>query len=563
MSTTVSHDTESADTDPARHSGPTPAGAYRQSLIEGLSRVAVVVEEHRSRSPLLIEDRRERRGGEPRGRPAGETATHRQSRSLGNLRPNSAPTLDIIVRQQVSAVIERVRIAYGFLDPPDESPANIDAHALALSDRLGHAFKHELRTGLKVLLIALVLGGGWAVLVPISGAVVVPGNLVTETNIKKVQHPTGGIVAQILVHDGVHVKQGDMLARLDETTARTNNQLVSQQLDQTRARIARLLAERDGLDEPQFPTELTSRGKNEDVARLLASEKSLFKARAAARQSHKELLRTRITQLGEEIGGIKSQIKSKEEQLTLISSELTGVQSLFEKHLVPLTRLTNLQREAARIEGERGQLTSALAETQSKIGEAELQILQLDKDFRTEVTKDLREAQDKESDLAEKSVAARDQLNRINIRAPTAGVVQQMSIHTVGGVVGPGEVLMSIVPDADGLQIEARLPPNDIDQVYLGQKTVVRLSAFNQRTTPQLAGVVSYVSADASQDQHTNASYYTVRVTLPEEEHRRLGDLQLVSGMPAEVFLQTGSRTMLSYLFKPITDQLQRMFRER
>src|SRR5262245_8231489 len=228
-----------------------------------------------------------------------------------------------------------------------------------------------------------------------------------------------------------------------------------------------------------------------------------------------------------------------------------------------MMRLTSLQRDMARLEGERGQITSAIAEAKSKISETEIQLLRLDQDFRAEAVKDLREAQDKEAELVERTVAANDLLQRIDIRAPTAGLVHELGVHTIGGVIAPGEMIMEIVPDADELVIEARLPPQDIDQVHPGQTTHVRFSAFNQRTTPQLAGLVSYVSADLSHDKQTNATYYTVKVTLPAKERRRAGGLQLISGMPAEVFLQTGSRTMLSYLFKPIADQLARMFNER
>jgi HlyD family secretion protein len=230
---------------------------------------------------------------------------------------------------------------------------------------------------------------------------------------------------------------------------------------------------------------------------------------------------------------------------------------------VPLTRLTALQREAAQLDGERSQLKSSIAETRSKISQAELQIVKIDQDLRSDVMKELREAQDKESELTQKVVAARDQLNRVEIRSPTSGVVHQLTVHTIGGVVAAGEVIMEIVPDSDDLQIEAKLPPVDIDHVHLGQDALVRFSAFNQRTTPQLHGKVSYVSADLTQDaQSKSTSYYTIRVKLTAEELRRLGNLQLVSGMPAELFLQTGSRTMMSYLLKPITDQLKRTFSE-
>jgi HlyD family secretion protein len=400
-------------------------------------------------------------------------------------------------------------------------------------------------------------------LVPLSGAVAVTGSLVVQSSTKKVQHPSGGIVAQIPVHDGMHVNAGDLVLRLDETQARASLQVITSQLDEIMVRIARLEAERDGLDEPRLPPALAERSGDQALGARFASEESLFKARATSRQNQKELLQSRVAQLEEQIEGLEAQIKSNASQRELIAGELEGVQGLFEKRLAPITRLNALQRDSARLEGERGQLQSTIAETKSKIGEAQLQMIRIDRDFRADVIKDLREAEGKEAELAERRVAAQDQLNRIDIRAPTAGIVHQLAVHTLGGVIRAGDVVMEIVPDADELQVEARLPPKDIDQVKVGQTTLVRFSAFDQRTTPQLSGVVSYVSADLSHEQQGDTSYYTVRVTLPEEEHRRLAGLRLVSGMPAEIFVQTGSRTMTSYLLKPVTDQLRRAFNER
>lgn len=438
---------------------------------------------------------------------------------------------------------------------------NVAGESLAL--RTGRAFEHELRTGLRVLLSVGLVAGGLAALMPMAGAVVVPGNLVVQSNVKAIQHPTGGVVAEIPVHNGQRVGAGDLLLRLDATQAQASLQMVSKQLDEVRARIARLVAERDGAAQLEVPPEFSARSDEATVRTLLASEQQLFKARANARRSQTDLLQSRVSQLGEEIAGLNAQVDSKSKQLELIAGELTGVQDLYDKHLVPLTRLTTLQRESARIEGERGQLTSAIAETKSKIGEAQLQIVRLDQDFRTDVVKELGENQAKEAELVERGVAARDQLERIEIRAPNSGVIHQLSAHTIGGVIRAGDTIMEVVPDLDDLQIEARLQPNDIDQVRMGQRAFIRFSAFNQRVTPQLNGQVSYVSADTSRDQQTNAPYFTVRVTLPEEERRRLVGQQLVSGMPAEIFMQTGSRTMMSYLLKPITDQLQRAFVER
>jgi HlyD family secretion protein len=436
--------------------------------------------------------------------------------------------------------------------------AQIDAD---LCGHLRHGFEAELRTGIRVLVLGVGLAGGWAVAVPLSAAVTVAGTLVVETDVKKIQHPVGGVVAQIPAYDGMRVKAGDLLVRLDETQVRTNRQVISNQLDQIRARMARLIAERDGTDEPKLPEDSPTAAPESE--RLFSSERALFRARFGARQNQKQLLQSNISQLGDEITGLEAQIRSKAAQLALISGELTGVQTLYDKQLVPLARLTALQRQAAQLDGERSQLTSAIAETRSKISQAQLQIVKIDQDLRSEVMKDLREAQDKESELSQRVVAAQDQLDRIEIRAPTAGVVHQLAVHTIGGVISAGQVIMEIVPDSDGLQIEAKLLPVDIDQVRVGQTALVRFSAFNQRTTPQVGGLVSYVAADLTQEAQTRNAYYTIRVTLPGEELRRLGNLQLVSGMPAEVFLQTGSRTMMSYLLKPITDQLQRTFSER
>ncbi|SDR60378.1 HlyD family secretion protein [Rhizobiales bacterium GAS113] len=468
-----------------------------------------------------------------------------------------------VVNRAIHAGLGRLRSSYRFLVSGNGGSLAADTQEIVLVARLKRAFEDELRTGLRVLVAGMGIVGGWAVLVPLSAAVVVAGTLVAASNVKKVQHPNGGIVAEIFAHDGMLVKEGDLLVRLDETQVRTNLEVVTKQLDEVRVRVARLTAERDGMDAPKLPQELASRLGNKDVEQLFSSEKSLFEARASARQSQKELLRGQIGQLGQQISGLDAQIRSKAAQLRLITGELEGIQSLYDKHLVPLTRLTALQREAARLDGERGQLVSTIAETQAKISGAELQIVRIDQEFRAEVTKDLRESQDKEAELAERSVAAQDQLNRIIIRAPSSGVVHELSAHTIGGVIGPAEVIMVIVPDLDDLQIEARLSPNDIDQVRIGQKAIVRFPAFNQRTTPQLSGTVSYVSADLSHDQQTHAAYYTVKAILSREELERLGDLQLVSGMPAELFLETGSRTMMSYLLKPITDQLRRTFNQR
>jgi HlyD family secretion protein len=449
-----------------------------------------------------------------------------------------------------------------FVMDRDGAPPPADGDdSLLIRTRWG--FEHELRVGLRILIIALVLGGGWLAFVPIAGAVVVPGSLVVQSNVKQIQHPTGGVVAEIKAQNGARVEAGDLLVRLDATQAKASLQVLTKQLDEMRARMARLAAERDGKPQIEFPAELLTRAGEDNVMSLLASEEQLFRARSSTRQSQKDLLNSQMAQLSQEISGLDAQVDSKAKQLDLIQGEQSGVQDLYDKRLVPLTRLTSLQRDAARIDGERGQLVSSIAETKAKIDTSKLQMLRVDQDFRAEVVKDLNEAQGKEAELVERGIAARDQLDRIEIRAPTSGTVNQLSIHTIGGVIKAGETIMEIVPDTDDLQIEARVDPKDIDHVRTGQTAFVRLTAFNQRTTPQLKGSVSYVSADTGHDQQSNKPFYTVRIVLPEEERRRLSGQQLVPGMPSEVSMQTGSRTMLSYLSEPITDQLRRAFVEQ
>jgi membrane fusion protein, type I secretion system len=481
--------------------------------------------------------------------------------------PDAASSRPDKAETRVGEVIERCRAGLTtgvrfLLHSGDPAPA-IDGQGESMTSRVGRAFEYELRAGLRVLIIAAVLVGGWLVFVPLAGAVVVPGNLVVQSNVKQIQHPTGGVVAEIKVQNGTRVNAGDLLVRLDATQAQASLQVLTKQLDEIRARMSRLVAERDGFAEIQFPAELSARSGNDDIKGVMDSEVSLFKARAGARQSQKDLLQSQIGQLTQQISGLESQVDSKAKQTDLIKGELTGVQDLYDKRLVPLTRLTTLQRDAAQIDGERGQLTSSIAETKSKIDSSQLSIVRIDQDFRAEVVKDLNEAQAKEAELSEHSIAARDQLDRIEIHSPTSGVINQLSIHTIGGVIKAGETIMEIVPDSDDLQIEARVQPNDIDHVKTGQQAFVRFSAFNARTTPQLKGTVSYVSADTGHDAETHSAFFTVRVVLPEEERRKLNGQQLVAGMPAEVFMQTGSRTMLSYLFEPIMDQLRRAFVEQ
>ncbi len=415
------------------------------------------------------------------------------------------------------------------------------------------------------LSVALVFGvGGWAVFTDISAAVIAPGQLVVETDVKKVQHPTGGVVGQLLAREGQRVAAGDVLIRLDETQTRANLDIVLKAMDELSARRARDEAERDGLKTIAFPPDLVSRiDTDPTVARLIDGESRLFAARVAGREGQKAQLRERIDQLRQEIDGLTKQAAAKDREIGLIGHELTGVRDLYAKNLVPLSRVTALERDAARLEGERGQLIASTASARGKVAETELQILQIDGEMRTETGKDLAEIRGKWSELREKRVAAEDQLKRVELRAPQDGFVHQMSVHTIGGLVVPSEPAMLIVPASDQLLVEVRVQPQDIDNVRVGQKAVLRFPAFNTRTTPEIDGEVVRVSADVTQDVKTGQSYYTARIRIREDQKQRLAGLRLVPGMPVESFTQIGERSVLSYLTKPLTDQIAKAWRER
>jgi HlyD family secretion protein len=432
----------------------------------------------------------------------------------------------------------------------------------ASSDSRASIRRHIIAGTAVVVFLAFGVGG-WASTAEISGALIAPGSLVVDSNVKKVQHPTGGVVGELRVHDGDRVKAGDLLIRLDETVTRANLAIVTKGLTELYARKARLGAERDGADAVPLPKELADRASDPDVQEAMASERKLFELRRKARLGQKDQLQQRIAQLKEQITGLTAQQDAKTKEMSLIDQELAGVRDLWAKNLVQLSRLTSLEREDARLQGERGQLIAGAAEAKGKIVETELQILQVDQEFTSDVAKELRETDSKIGEYVERKVTAEDQLRRTEIRAPQDGVVFQSTANTVGGVVTAGDPIMLIVPEADNLLVEVKVEPKDIDQLQFGQPVVLRFSAFNLRTTPELNGTVVRIAADTSTDQRTGQSYYLVRISMTTEEISRLGDVKLTPGMPVEAFIQTGERTMLSYLVKPLHDQLKRAFREK
>jgi HlyD family secretion protein len=420
------------------------------------------------------------------------------------------------------------------------------------------ALARRLLLALSLIVLMVVSVGGWAATTPIGGAVISSGFVVVESNIKKVQHPTGGIVAEINVKNGNVVNAGDVVISLDDTQARANLGIVVSQLVQLRGRKARLEAERDQTDQVRFPAGFVESG--EDAAAIMEGEKRLFEVRQSVKNGQIAQFNERIGQLKQEIKGTTAQRDAKAEEVDLMRDELERLEIMRKKDLVPTTRTLQAQRDLTRLRGEWGAHVAQIARSQGQISETELQIIGVTQNMQTDASKELRELEARVAELLERKVAAEDQLKRIYLRAPQTGFVHDLTVHTVGGVIGPGENVMSIVPTHDTLGVDARIGTADIDQVAVGQQAALRFPALNQRTTPEIRGTVTRVGADLSKDPQGNAVYFTLRISVSDHDREAF---KLVPGMPVEAFISTHERTALSYLMKPISDQVTRAFRER
>lgn len=413
------------------------------------------------------------------------------------------------------------------------------------------------------LALALVAGvGGWATTTELSSAVIASGVVVVDESVKKVQHLTGGIVGELLVKEGDRVQAGQALIRLDGTTVRANLSIVESTLAQLYSRRARLQAEQVGMETFEVDEDLTNFVSPPGAAKLMTGENWLFVSRRAALTNMKQQLSSRKSQLADEVEGLTVQLKAIGEALELIVEELAGVDLLYGQGLVSIQRVTNLKRQRAELEGERGKLIAARAQANGKSSELDLQASQLDEDRRTEVARELADVEAKLSEYEERHVAASDQLRRLDITAPLSGRVYQLVVHTVNGVVNPGETLMLVVPESSELTVEARVAPHDIDQIHVGQPVEIRFSAFNQRTTPEVEADIVTVAPDLVTDQRTGANFYSLRIRPKLESLARLRTLSLYPGMPAEVFIKTTDRTVMTYLTKPLADQMRHAFRE-
>ncbi len=406
--------------------------------------------------------------------------------------------------------------------------------------------------------------GGWAAMTDLSGAVLAPATVVVAGNLKKVQHPSGGVVGNIFVRNGDRVKAGDMLVRLDDTVTRASLQLVTKQIDELSGRLSRLKAERDEAVTVAFPAELLGRKNESDVTQILSGEQTLFESRVRSRTEQKKQLGLRIAGMQEEIAGNTSQAAAKSREIDLIGKEVASLAGLEAQKLVTSSKMMALHREAARLEGEKAQLQAAAGQSRGRIAEIEVQKLNIDSQAKSEIVKELRETQGKIVEMSERRTAAEDQLRRIDITSPADGLVHQMSVNTIGGVVNTSEPLMLIVPEGDRLLVEAKIAPQDIDQARSHQLANIRFPAFNQRTTPNVDGKVIHIAADLTHEpQQPHLSYYIARIEISDDEMKKLTGLRLVPGMPAEVQIKTDERSALSYLIKPLTDQFAKAFKER
>ncbi|WP_342358619.1 HlyD family type I secretion periplasmic adaptor subunit [Terrarubrum flagellatum] len=414
--------------------------------------------------------------------------------------------------------------------------------------------------------IAVGLLGGlsaWSAFAEISGAVIAQGQVAVETSAKKVQHPEGGVVADLRVREGDRVRAGDLLLRLDDTIVRANLAIFTKALDELTAQEARLISERDGAPDVRFPERLIERSKvSADARSSLMGQRTIFESRKTARETAKTQLAEQVAQLQSVIEGLAAQRSAREAELKLIAEELKGVRELFAKNLAPISRVNALDRDRTRIEGERGKLIADAASARGSIAEKKIQMIRADDDFRAEVVKDLSDVRSKINENVERKIAAEDRLTRIDVRAPASGMIHQLNVFTVGGVVANGEALMLIVPENDKLVVDAMIEPQDIEHVHLGQKAEIHFSAFANRNLKDSTGEVMTISPDLVEDQATHRRFYKVKLAVEPPLGTDGKAMALVPGMPAEAYLIKSDRTVLAYLAKPIRDQMQRVFRE-
>jgi HlyD family type I secretion membrane fusion protein len=413
-----------------------------------------------------------------------------------------------------------------------------------------------------MLIALLVIGcGGWAAMARLEGAVIASGTVKVDQNLKEVQHRDGGIVKKLAVRQGDLVKEGQILVTLDDVQIKAELLIVRSQLAESLGRQARLIAERDNLPSITFPDDLTILSSS--AASAIQGESRLFTGNKLGRDSQKEQLELSLSQTGEEINGMEARLAAKHEEIVLVGAERDKLAALFQKNLVDYSRLYAAHRDWARILGERGEIEASIARAKARTSEIRVQIIAIDQNASTEAQRELRTVDARISELNERKIAIEDRLSHTEIRAPVSGYVNELFVYTIGGVITPASKIATVVPENAELKFEARISPADIDQVREGQQARVRLTAFNQNTTPEMKAKVIMVSPASVRDPATGQEYYLAYVQLVEDALPKLSGIRLVPGMPVEVFVSTQERTVASYLMKPFTDQMNRAFRER
>ncbi len=420
-----------------------------------------------------------------------------------------------------------------------------------------------IRFGVLCVVLLAVGLGGWGATAKLKGAVISSGHLRVESQRQVVQHPDGGVVDEILVREGNLVAAGAVLIRLDGTALLSELAILESQLFELMARRGRLVSEQTDRKSITFDSELLAVAeKNAEVRNLIDGQQALFDARLRTMEREIEVMRERQVQIDEQITGSMAESKALQRQSELIEEELVGQRTLLAKGLAQASRVLSLEREAARLGGQRGQMIAQTAQLKGQVSELEIELLRLGASRREEAITTLRDLGFRELELKERRIALTEQLSRLDIRAPLAGVVLDMTVYALKSVVRAAEPILYIVPSDSALVVDAQVDPIHIDTVRVGQDAVLNFSAFNTRTTPQLFGTISKVSPDAFVDEATKRSFYRAEVLLKEGEMAKLEGQELIAGMPVEVFIQTGERTPINYLLKPITDYFNRALRE-
>lgn len=428
-------------------------------------------------------------------------------------------------------------------------------------DRGGH-FRVRGRVVVGVSLAFLLVGGvgGWAATAQLTGAIVSQGTVVVDQNLKSLQHRDGGIVSEISVREGDRVEEGQIIIRLEDAQTRAELAIVRTQIVELSTKRSRLLAERDGLPEIEFAKLDLS---DPDTKLVVNGETRLFSGNRNHRESQKQQLNLSISQIDEEIRGLKAQQSSKSGELELVRTEYVKIKGLADKGLIEGSRVYTMERDLTRLMGEEGEIAAAIARANARQSELRLQIIAIDENARTDAQRELSLVETRLSELSERFTAIADRLSRTDIKAPISGFVNELNVHTIGGVITPAEILATIVPEDAKLKIETRLAPHTIDQIGVGRPARLRFTAFNQRITPELKANVTYVSPATSRDTATGEIYYLGEMAIDAGEMAKLGTASLLPGMPVEVYVTTDERSPLSYLVRPITDQLNKAMLER